>query len=152
MKKESLNLTPTRSRVKLPATFSPLSLLVLCSKRESSRALYYRELRFRELDLRKLNRSHLPRSKLGFVRRVLELPGFIGEPNGLVSLAASNDAVVEGDVRGTAAKFAHLKAVGGLVGDVESLAVALGRQEDVIFHAGVDGLCEDGFQLTTAEP
>ena len=67
----------------------------------------------------------LPGHGPGFVYDAIELFGFVGQPNVFVSLAAGNDAIVEGNVGLAAAQLAHFKAVGGFIGDIEALAVSL---------------------------
>src|ERR1039458_1831392 len=69
------------------------------------------------------------------------------EANIFITYALGHDAVFEGDAGGAAAEFAHLKAGGCLGADVESLAVPVRRQENVVFDAGIHSLPEDGFQV-----
>ena len=70
------------------------------------------------------------------------LRGDVGQSRGFCSSWLGHDAVVEGDAGLAAAEFADVEAVWSFAGDVESLAVALGREEDAILDAGVHGADE----------
>src|ERR1700730_13096275 len=58
-----------------------------------------------------------------------------------------HDAIIEADVRDTATEFTHLEGVGGLVGHIESPAVAVGHGKHPVFLLRVDGLDEIGVEL-----
>src|ERR1700733_4827843 len=66
------------------------------------------------------------------------LLGHIFQADALVAAALGHNAVIERYVGRPAALLANFKAGGGFAGDVESLAVAIRSQEDMIGLAGID--------------
>lgn len=66
----------------------------------------------------------------------------VRKADALVVLPQSGDAVVELNARVSAAQFTYLERVRVLLVDIQALAVAIGSQEYVIFHLGIDGLRE----------
>ncbi len=58
----------------------------------------------------------------------------------------SNDAIVKRNTRLAVTKFVHFKTASTFVRDVQPLAVAFRRQENVVIAIRVDGLREPGFE------
>ena len=61
--------------------------------------------------------------------------------------AKGDDAVIEADAGCASAELAYFEGCGGFARDVESLAIAVGSEEDVVLDAGVDGLGEIGIEI-----
>src|SRR5271170_698559 len=66
------------------------------------------------------------------------LLGHIFQADALVAAALGHEAVIERYIGRPAALLANFKAGGGFAGDVESLAVAIRSQKDMIGFAGID--------------
>src|SRR6202451_17393 len=64
----------------------------------------------------------------------------------LVAFELRHDAIVEGNVGGATAQFTHHERCGRLLLHIESLAVAVGSEEDMIIDVRVNSLAEDRLQ------
>lgn len=69
------------------------------------------------------------------------------QPVRFVTFSLGDDAVAETDIGVPTLEFFHLEGSLRFLGDVESFAVTLRRQKDVIVHMGVDGLEKERLDL-----
>ena len=76
----------------------------------------------------------------------LELLGDVLHSVIFITDTLGHDAVIKRDVRASSAQLPHLERVRALLIYVESLAVAVRRQEDVIVDRCVDRLGEGGIE------
>jgi len=66
----------------------------------------------------------------------------VGEADRLVVPPDGCYAIVEVDIRAAASEFAHLERPRGLVGHIQSLAVAVWHRKHPVVFPGIDGLDE----------
>jgi hypothetical protein len=84
--------------------------------------------------------------QIGLLFHAGEVLGDILHANVLETLPACHDAVVESNIRVAAAQLVDFETFRAFIADVETFAVAFGRQEGVIFDTWVDGLRESGLE------
>jgi hypothetical protein len=80
------------------------------------------------------------------LHHLLVLFGNVWQSGIFVTAALGHDAIVECDAGTPTTQFIHFKRSCGLLADIQSFAVAVGREEDVIVDGGVDGLSEVGVE------
>jgi len=68
------------------------------------------------------------------------------EPHVLEATPMGHDPVIEGDARIPASEFAHLKTSRGFAGYIQTTAVAVGSEKDVVAGCGVNGLEKSRFK------
>ena len=71
----------------------------------------------------------------------------VGKANFLVVFSQRGDAVVEFHAGVSVAQFPYFEGVRSLLIDIQTLAIAVGSQEYVILHLGVDSLDISRIQL-----